>query len=307
MPSQQALIAAFEVLETAGLRPPAAWADPVARGRAVDVWALVLADVTDDAIVGAAVAYLRTGAAYWPTPGQLLEQLRETPAGTDTADEWWGRLRALRVERGSTPPLRPGQPEPWTLSPSPIGARVLWAALEAIGGWAGYHERPERLGPVVGGLVDRQRAMLARYAALEAEHPGARRIRLPGEPTQAQRERIAAWLATATPERAERALAALRARHGPQDPPRDPTARVAPWRLSDDASEEARVWAALDAVGGWVAIPPRGGEEDPGIAAQRASFRLAFRSFSARTARREETQAVAALAEGIGHLRQISG
>jgi hypothetical protein len=66
------------------------------------------------------------------------------------------------------------------------------------------------------------------------------------------------------------------AQHGADDAPVE---RLDGWRLSDDPAVEARMYAALRAIGGWRARCALAPDD---IAATRASWRSAYRSAASR-------------------------
>lgn len=66
MASKQAVQLAFQLLDRAGVRPPA---DP--QGTAA-LWLVVMGDLEDRALVAAVAAYVREAAtAFWPMPGAI--------------------------------------------------------------------------------------------------------------------------------------------------------------------------------------------------------------------------------------------
>ena len=72
--------AAFLALMVAGFNQPAAWSrlDP---SSIAATWAGMLADVPPDALEASVLAYIRSGAEFWPRPGQLLNLARQVARG----------------------------------------------------------------------------------------------------------------------------------------------------------------------------------------------------------------------------------
>lgn len=100
MPSQSGVLSCWMLLETTGLPRP--WATEPEAERALSVWALVLADVTDERLIELTTAWLRSpDVRYgrWPMPGALLHALG-SPEAVDDADEAWSEVLALLAWRG---------------------------------------------------------------------------------------------------------------------------------------------------------------------------------------------------------------
>ena len=100
MASVSGVLAAWVVLEAAGLSRP--HASEAAVERAASVWAAVLADVSDERLAELTIAWLRSPEARfgrWPLPGALLAALPD-PASVDDADEAWSEALALLSWRG---------------------------------------------------------------------------------------------------------------------------------------------------------------------------------------------------------------
>lgn len=90
----------------------------------VDVWAALLADQDREAMMRAAVAYVRSGERFPPNPGQLIQLAR--PSDGPTPEVAWGEVRSAIGEVGYT-----GVPA-WS------HPRVARAARAALGEWANY-------------------------------------------------------------------------------------------------------------------------------------------------------------------------
>ena len=127
---------------------------------AIDTWALVLADIEDDDLAVAVMAYLRenTGAQWWPSPAALIAL---TPAGKrravliEAANDMWGYVVEAGSRHGSRylPPTpttheawaeaittRPGLGarlgnRRWRLHDDRIVCEALEAGIRAAGGW----------------------------------------------------------------------------------------------------------------------------------------------------------------------------
>jgi len=80
MISSTDLAKAFAVLKASGFQEPAAWSgmDPEI---ITSTWAGMLADVPPHALEAAVVGYVRSGAEFWPRPGQLLHCARAAAKG----------------------------------------------------------------------------------------------------------------------------------------------------------------------------------------------------------------------------------
>lgn len=147
--SRQTVKLLFVTLEAGGVRLPDSFKGDRGWDLAVDLWAGLLADVSEDDLVAAVGAYLRSpDARFMPTPGQLLDLVpgRRT---FDDADATWGQLLAHASRHGRANPPFPA-PELRELDPATYkGDRRLWAfdaddldrdasihvALSAVGGW----------------------------------------------------------------------------------------------------------------------------------------------------------------------------
>lgn len=97
------VMAAWEVLESTGMRRP--WDAVDDCNRAAAVWAAVLADVPGEQLAALVVAWLRSPESRfgrWPLPGALLAAIPDDD-GVDDADDAWaealGLIRMLGVER----------------------------------------------------------------------------------------------------------------------------------------------------------------------------------------------------------------
>lgn len=76
-PTDPAIVAAFGLLTAAGITAP--WSDRATAAASVRVWALTLDDLTDDDLLIAVRAWLRSPEAKyhrWPVPAEILEALR---------------------------------------------------------------------------------------------------------------------------------------------------------------------------------------------------------------------------------------
>ena len=130
MVNEQHIKAVFEVLRVSCKMPPE-WSDRDTRHRAVQTWALVLADMSPEELMSAAVAYLRTPKAqWWPAPGSLLELSR--PSDIDDADQAWGEVLIAMGQHGAS---RQPSLSTWRLSDKPGHERAIFRAVEAAGGW----------------------------------------------------------------------------------------------------------------------------------------------------------------------------
>lgn len=100
MARAEGVLAAWRVLEVAGLARPWRTDDEIAE--AATVWSAVLADVSDERLAELTIAWLRSPEARfgrWPLPGALLAALPD-PASVDDADEAWSEALALLSWRG---------------------------------------------------------------------------------------------------------------------------------------------------------------------------------------------------------------
>ena len=139
MITAQGLTTAFGLLADAGYRAPADYGDREALRAALTVWSAVWYDRDDRELGHATIAYMRSGAVYWPKPGELLQHAPGARvAEVDDGDEAWGRMLGCVRRYGSYRP--PGHETAygpaWQLEDE-FGERAEAAAraLEAVGGW----------------------------------------------------------------------------------------------------------------------------------------------------------------------------
>ena len=121
------------------MRPPEAWRDQAAEAQALIAWTDLLGDVLHlEAMQGARVL-ARSGRAFFPTAGELLQSAH--PVHAISGDEAWAALTPLIRKHGSYhPPTHPDRElerDGWRLAPDPEEERRLWAALDTVGGWSG--------------------------------------------------------------------------------------------------------------------------------------------------------------------------
>jgi hypothetical protein len=122
----------FRLLSSAGLRmPPEVEADPHA---AITTYAIVLGDVAPRACVAAAVAYIRSGARFWPAAGELLAQVPESCEGLSWGEAWALLSETARRTPGGT---AYGSP-PDRFHHDPATDAGLRAGLQALGGWRAF-------------------------------------------------------------------------------------------------------------------------------------------------------------------------
>lgn len=122
-------------------------------------WATLLPDLTDADLDAAVVAFLRGPNPFWPTPGQVLEQVpaRKREALVDDAEAQWGRILAAASDSG-----RP----PASYDPDPRVDAAVREGLDAVGGLVEVGRTPaERLG-----FKARDFARAYRNARKVAEH-----------------------------------------------------------------------------------------------------------------------------------------
>lgn len=290
MISHSEAMACFTLLRASGVRPPQATPDEVA-----EVWIACLPELDGPSLSLAVRAHLRDGSPYWPTPGQLLSRYRPSTEGD--ADAAWSRLRELRATHANAP-SDPTGPAWWRLSDD-VGAELARDRIvRACGGYLALTQRdPEE-------SLEAARASLAGSASYRAWYlpdgtvdPAMVRGGRPSLPTRAH---DAARAAAASYARDADALEELRAiahrwrEHGRTEH-RQPTI-APPWRLHADPGTEARLWRALQAAGGWSAVPTTL-EEDSATDETRIRFAAARAAF-ARVWRGEVTRE--AQAEAIG-------
>ena len=72
----------FDILRAQGFEYPGHWSSTETIAQACEVWAATLADLTPDQLRDSTLAYARSGSARWPRPGQLLEYVSPTTAGS---------------------------------------------------------------------------------------------------------------------------------------------------------------------------------------------------------------------------------
>jgi hypothetical protein len=120
---------AFRALEVGGYRPPDIYQEPGAFKEACNLWTLLLPDMTSEDLMLAVASYIRSGAEWWPKPGQILALVpARRIAALDDADAAWGELVYLAGRHGS---YSPPSPDGWHLS-----SAAMEAGLRACGGWA---------------------------------------------------------------------------------------------------------------------------------------------------------------------------
>lgn len=124
---------AFEILGSAGLQPPEGVRKDI--GRAVQTYALVLGDLTDTELIGAAAAYVRSGARFWPSAGELLARV---PRSDDAGEVAWGEAWAHLEHVRRTTPGGCAYGVPVWYHADPAVDTAIRAGLGAIGGWQAY-------------------------------------------------------------------------------------------------------------------------------------------------------------------------
>lgn len=292
-------LASIELLRAAGVRPPLATPDAIAA-----TWVACLPELDGASLAVAVRAHLRDGTPYWPTPGQLLARYRPSTEGD--ADAAWSRLRELRGLR-SGPPSDPTAPTWWRLSDD-VGAELArHRVVLACGGYASLAQRDRAES------VDLARASLEETAAhrpwyrpdgtVDPERLRGARPSLPTRAVDAARTAAASYARTADPVEELCAIAQLWREHGRTDH-RTPTV-VPPWRLDVDPVIELRLWRALQAAGGWSAVPTTL-EEDAATDETRIRF-AASRAAFARVWRGDATREAQAEAIGLSGPSSVAG
>lgn len=138
MCSPHAVISAFEAFDAAGMRPPPIAGPgndrPERLARLAKTWAsALLADLSDDQVARATLAWCCGASAWWPTPGQLRAALPVDQASVVDWGEGWARLEIVRRSH-------PGGASPHATTPARFHPHddvdvAIRAGLEAIGGW----------------------------------------------------------------------------------------------------------------------------------------------------------------------------
>lgn len=128
----ESIKAAFEALLDAGVAPPDRYTTDEGMAAGIETWRTLLADVSDEALLSAVAAYLRTPEGrFWPAPGQVLAHVPGSPAAADDADAAWVLVQQHVVRHGTWWP--PGETWDW---PGDAATRVRFrAAIDAAGGW----------------------------------------------------------------------------------------------------------------------------------------------------------------------------
>lgn len=150
------IAAAFAMLTDAGCRPTQGMAMNIER--AMLTWRDTTYDISDQELLAAVTAYLRTPEAkWWPSIGTLLEL---TPRGhamaclAQAGDEQWGEaMTRLRRHSSANAPVSPDDPRwaevrttfrgaptamPWRWSDDPNECRAIQSGLAAMGGWRAF-------------------------------------------------------------------------------------------------------------------------------------------------------------------------
>lgn len=304
MISHSDALRAFDLLRAAGMRAPLDDLQAVAA-----CWVTTMPELDARTLQTAVAAHIRDGSPYWPTPGQLLARYRPSTEGD--ADTAWARLRELRgIHAG--PPCDPTGPAWWRLADD-TGAELLRHRIVRACGGYGAMRADTRAAclDAASRTIAEAAAYLPRYLPDGRLDPSTMRGREP-VPTRAQdtaSTAAAAYARTASAEDELRAIATRYRDHGRTEH-RAPTV-VPPWRLDSDPATERRAWAAMQAAGGWHAIPPMRDDATADddyritIAAARAAFARVWRGD---TAREQQAAAVGMLPERsvAGLLAQVA-
>lgn len=288
------------------------------------LWGMV--GLTDQTAPVAVLAYVAKPtnpgwALPWPSPGQLLASITPTSAGG--ADLAWASLQERRGQGRASPddPTLTG----WRLASS-MGAewcRVI--VVSRMGGWVPFAqaalEGSVSVADVEAGLHS-ARSWIDAYdasgATTEARLRMLSRDRSTGLPSWAvDRARSAArvYAETADPRAELAELTRLARVHGEQRP--DQPATHERWTLHQDRAKAVILWRAIQAAGGWHAIPSAAAEgvmedgERIDAAQRKAAFRRALEGEKERTAQAERIKAparVAGLVAGVvDGMRRLEG
>lgn len=128
LPSE--IVPIWMFLELSGLKAPDILKSKESREAAIDAWTACLPDVDATDLKRAAIAYIRAGERFWPTPGQLLQHLPEKAATkVDDSDRAWGWLLRCVSSRGGYAGA------PTSYSHLQDKDRAIRAGVQACGGW----------------------------------------------------------------------------------------------------------------------------------------------------------------------------
>ena len=290
---------AFDLLRAAGMRPLIDDLDAIAA-----CWVATMPELDTRTLQAAVAAHIRDGVPYWPTPGQLLSRYRPSTEGE--ADAAWTRLRSLRAMHPG-PPVDPDAPPWWRLADD-LGAELLrHRIVRDLGGYAAM--RPDTRETCLASAartIAESAAYVPRYLPDGRVDPAALRQRgvaLPTRQQDAASAAAAAYARTASAEQELRAIAQSYRDHGRTEH-RAPTV-CQPWRLDMDPATERRMWSAMQAAGGWPAVPTerdaQAADDDYRItiAEARAAFARVWRG---EQARQQQVEAI-----GLAEPRSVAG
>lgn len=123
----------FALLEAGGCRPPRNFDSDKNLDLAINLWCVILADQTPEALFAAAVSFLRCEeSSWWPTPGKFLSLVpgRQMDAIDDTAEAWAHVMKAIASRGRDRPP-----PKDWAPFSDPPKDEATRAALTVCGSW----------------------------------------------------------------------------------------------------------------------------------------------------------------------------
>ena len=282
------------------------------------LWGMV--GLTDETAITACLAHVaKPTEPFWPSPGQLLACITPTSAGG--ADLAWASLQQRRGHGRAAPddPTLTG----WRLASS-MGAEWCRAiVVSRMGGWVAFAtaalEGSVSVTDVEAGLHS-ARSWIDAYdasgATTEARVRMLSRDRSTGLPSLAMdRARTAArvYAETADPHAELAELTRLATVHGERKP--DQPATHERWALHQDRAKAVILWRAIQAAGGWQAIPSAAAEgameesERIDAAQRRAAFRRALEGEKERWEQEKRISSparvaglVAGVVQGMGRL-----